>query len=127
MITDVLLIFAALLLGLGLDLGFVRGLLGRCLLLLLLFVLALGPGRSRKRLFKNLEDLLVRDLLVRLVLGQVRCRRCGQPTKSILGDCWMVELAPVQTGKRYVKLECLWECMTAPEGDARAHLEEKMS
>lgn len=60
------------------------GLLGRLLLLLVLLVL--GSSRSGQRALKNLEDLLVFNLLVRLEFGQVQRGCCGKLGDAVLRD-----------------------------------------
>lgn len=77
----VALLVAVLLVLLLVGLG---GLLGR--LLLLLLVLALGARVSRQRLLQNLEDLLIRDRLVRFELAQVQGRGAAQLGDAVLGD-----------------------------------------
>jgi hypothetical protein len=57
------------------------GLLGGSLLLLVLVLRLLG-----KRLLKNLEDLLVSDLLVGLEFGKIRSRRSTETGDTVLGD-----------------------------------------
>lgn len=64
-------------------------LLGGSLLggLLLLLVLALAlPGVPGQRLLKDLEDLLVGDLVVRLVLADVQRRGTAQLGDAVLGN-----------------------------------------
>lgn len=56
-------------------------LLGGALLLLVLVL-----GLLSKRLLKNLQDLLVGDLLVGLELGKVRSRRSTQTGDTVLSD-----------------------------------------
>lgn len=56
-------------------------LLGAGLLLLVLVLRVLS-----KRLLKNLQDLLVGDLLVGLELGKVRSGGCTQAADTVLGD-----------------------------------------
>lgn len=56
-------------------------LLGGALLLLVLVL-----GLLSKRLLKNLQNLLVGDLLVGLELGKVRSRRSTQTGDTVLGD-----------------------------------------
>jgi len=56
-------------------------LLGGALLLLVLVLRLLG-----KRLLKDLEDLLVGDLLVGLELAKVRSRRSTETGDTVLGD-----------------------------------------
>lgn len=51
---------------------------------LLLLVLVLGL--LGKRLLKNLQNLLVGDLLVGLELGEVRSRRSTETGDTVLGD-----------------------------------------
>lgn len=73
------LLIIALLLALLVLLG---SLLGRLLLLLVgLLALVLGQGQ-----LKNLEDLLILNLLVRLELAQVNSRRSTKLGDTVLGN-----------------------------------------
>lgn len=54
---------------------------------LLLVVLALlVTGRAGKGLFEDLKDLLIIDLLVRLVLGEIKLSRGSKLGDTVLGD-----------------------------------------
>lgn len=61
-------------------------------LLLLLLVLALETRVPRDGALEDLQYLFIGDLLVRLVLGEVGLRRCGEYCDTILGYCceWSV-------------------------------------
>ena len=52
----------------------------------LLLLLVLGLCLFGQRLLQNLEDFLIGDLLVRLELGQIRGRWCGDLLKTIFRD-----------------------------------------
>lgn len=74
-----LLLFSrSLLLGLSIAI-----LLGWLLLFALVLLVTRVPGQG---LLENLEDLLVLDLLVRLVLADVKGRRATEPREAVLGD-----------------------------------------
>ena len=62
------------------------GLLGGGLLLLVL--VGLAAGGTGQGTLQDLEDLLILNLLVRLVLREVRSVRCGQAGDTVLGDGW---------------------------------------
>lgn len=59
---------------------------GLSLLSSALLLLVLVLGLLSKRLLKDLENLLVGDLLVGLELGKVRSRRSTQTGDTVLGD-----------------------------------------
>lgn len=60
------------------------GLLGGGLLLLVL--VGLAAGGTGQRTLQDLEDLLILNLLVGLVLGEIRSVGCGKAGDTILGD-----------------------------------------
>jgi len=65
----------------------VGSLSGRLLLLLLVF--GLGTGGLGQGLLKNLEDLLISDLLISLERFEVWCFWCSELCETVLGDGWL--------------------------------------
>ena len=61
-------------------------------LLLLLFVLTFCPCRSGCWLLKNLQDFVIRDLLLGFVLGRIQSRRRSETNHAIFGDSWCNQL-----------------------------------